>query len=299
MRKGNLIFDANFESGNMGTVEMVREGEYNISIRPDTSNARYRVWFYFSVRNAVAGQCVIFTITNFSKTKSLYREGMTPVVRSTSRPKWQRMPAKAVYYYKSPKNPAMYTLSFVFLFDNDQDTYYFAYCFPYTYTTLQQYLFQLEQRKMSYFSRMTLCRTVQHRRLDCLTITSPNTDGRRKRLVVITARVHPGETPASFVCQGLIDFLVSDDAVAKALRSRVIFKVIPMLNPDGVFEGNYRAHFLGDDLNRHWLKPSAWCHPTVVAVKKLLGQGLGQRPCDASGGQTNLDFLSIFTRTRH
>ena len=120
------------------------------------------------------------------------------------------MPAKAVYYYKSPKNPAMYTLSFVFLFDNDQDTYaqknsagrscllaqdetvpryYFAYCFPYTYTTLQQYLFQLEQRKMSYFSRMTLCRTVQHRRLDCLTITSPNTDGRRKRLVVITARV--------------------------------------------------------------------------------------------------------------
>ena len=68
-------------------------------------------------------------------------------------------------------------------------------------------------------------------------------------------QVHPGETPASFVCQGLIDFLVSDDAVAKALRSRVIFKVIPMLNPDGVFEGNYRAHFLGDDLNRHWLKP--------------------------------------------
>ncbi|KAL1270155.1 hypothetical protein QQF64_032444 [Cirrhinus molitorella] len=33
-------------------------------------------------------QRVIFNIVNFSKTKSLYRDGMSPVVKSTSRPKW-------------------------------------------------------------------------------------------------------------------------------------------------------------------------------------------------------------------
>ena len=55
----------------------VREGEYNLTIRPDTSNHRYRVWFYFSVRNCYAGQCIVLTITNFSKTKSTYRDGMT------------------------------------------------------------------------------------------------------------------------------------------------------------------------------------------------------------------------------
>ncbi|TNN75376.1 Cytosolic carboxypeptidase 6 [Liparis tanakae] len=30
---------------------------------------------------------VIFNVVNFSKTKSLYRDGMSPVVKSTSRPK--------------------------------------------------------------------------------------------------------------------------------------------------------------------------------------------------------------------
>ncbi|RMC08667.1 hypothetical protein DUI87_14915 [Hirundo rustica rustica] len=34
---------------------------------------------------------VIFNVVNFSKTKSLYRDGMAPMVKSTSRPKWLDM----------------------------------------------------------------------------------------------------------------------------------------------------------------------------------------------------------------
>ena len=33
-------------------------------------------------------QRVILNIVNFSKTKSLYRNGMSPLVKSTTRPKW-------------------------------------------------------------------------------------------------------------------------------------------------------------------------------------------------------------------
>lgn len=40
--------------------------------------------------------------------------------------------------------------------------------------------------------------------------------------------------------QGLIDFLVSSHPIAIALREFTEFKVIPMLNPDGVFNGNER-----------------------------------------------------------
>lgn len=39
---------------------------------------------------------------------------------------------------------------------------------------------------------------------------------------------------------GLIDFLMSSHPVALALRENIVFKVLPMLNPDGVFLGNYR-----------------------------------------------------------
>lgn len=36
---------------------------------------------------------------------------------------------------------------------------------------------------------------------------------------------------------------MSEDAGAQALREEFIFKVIPMLNPDGVINGRYIAAF--------------------------------------------------------
>lgn len=40
---------------------------------------------------------------------------------------------------------------------------------------------------------------------------------------------------------GVIDFLVSQHPIAQVLRDHVVFKIVPMLNPDGVYLGNYRS----------------------------------------------------------
>jgi murein tripeptide amidase MpaA len=61
-----------------------------------------------------------------------------------------------------------------------------------------------------------------------------------KKGIFISARVHPGEPQSSWVLQGLVEFLVSSDPLAVKLRKNYIFKIIPMLNPDGVIYGNYR-----------------------------------------------------------
>ncbi|EPY85553.1 hypothetical protein CB1_000370019 [Camelus ferus] len=58
---------------------------------------------------------------------------------------------------------------------------------------------------------------------------------------VLTARVHPGESNASWVMKGTLEFLVSSDPVARLLRENFIFKIIPMLNPDGVINGKVLA----------------------------------------------------------
>ncbi|XP_069127054.1 cytosolic carboxypeptidase 6-like [Argopecten irradians] len=271
-KKGHLIFDACFECGNLGRVDYITEYEYDLFIRPDTCNPRFRVWFNFTVENVKSDQRVIFNIVNFSKTKSLYRDGMSPMVKSTSRPKWVRIPAKHVYYYRCPDHRKNYVMSFSFCFDREDDVYQFAYCYPYSYTRLQNYLDNLEKKNMDFFSRELLCLTVQQRRLDMITITHPdNLDMDEVRhTVFITARVHPGETPSSFVCQGLIDFLISNHPIAKVLREHIVFKIVPMLNPDGVYLGNYRCSLMGFDLNRHWLEPSPWAHPTLYATKNIL-----------------------------
>lgn len=91
----------------------------------------------------------------------------------------------------------------------------------------------------------------------------------QKKAIIITSRVHPGETQSSFALEGMVVFILSSSPEAKALRDRFIFYVIPMLNIDGVIHGNHRTDLGGRDLNRRWLEPSPYLHPIVFATKNL------------------------------
>jgi murein tripeptide amidase MpaA len=79
--------------------------------------------------------------------------------------------------------------------------------------------------------------------------SSPESIATRKA-VVLTSRVHPGETNASHIMNGVIEYLVCDEEKAEYLRNTFVFKIIPMLNPDGVIVGSYRCSLSGQDLNR-------------------------------------------------
>ena len=83
-----------------------------------------------------------------------------------------------------------------------------------------------------------------------ITIAREPTKYKRKPVIVITSRVHSGETPASLVFKGILEFLLSDKKEAKLLRLFYTFVLIPCLNPDGVVCGNYRNTAAGVDLNR-------------------------------------------------
>ncbi|KAL2301892.1 hypothetical protein Nmel_011293 [Mimus melanotis] len=43
-------------AGNLGRVDHVTEFEYDLFIRPDTCNPRFRVWFNFTVENVKESQ---------------------------------------------------------------------------------------------------------------------------------------------------------------------------------------------------------------------------------------------------
>lgn len=47
-----------------------------------------------------------------------------------------------------------------------------------------------------------------------------------------------------------MEFILSNDPIAVFLRQRLIFLIVPMLNPDGVIAGNSRGDLIGNDLNR-------------------------------------------------
>lgn len=58
--------------------------------------------------------------------------------------------------------------------------------------------------------------------------------------------------------KGVLDFLSSDCHSAVALREKFVFKIVPILNPDGVIVGNYRCSLAGGDLNRQVLSTMYW-----------------------------------------
>ena len=90
------------------------------------------------------------------------------------------------------------------------------------------------------FNRQTLCKTILENDVDLLTITANGTKDNpisSRDYVIISARVHPGESNASWVMKGVIDYLTSDHLRADALRREFVFKLVPMLNPDGCIIG--------------------------------------------------------------
>jgi hypothetical protein len=93
---------------------------------------------------------------------------------------------------------------------------------------------------------------------------------RARPVVVITSRVHPGETSASWVLKGFLDFITSTAPAAHSLRERLVFKIVPILNPDGVVEGTYRCSLAGADLNRCWEQPCPARHPSLFWTKQLV-----------------------------
>lgn len=109
----------------------------------------------------------------------------------------------------------------------------------------------------------------------------------RQRVVVILVRSHAGESPASFVCQGFLEFLLGAHPMATILRQHFVFKIVPMMNPDGVFLGNNRCNLVGQDLNRCWNVTSEFSSPTVLAAKQML------RELDNSGSY-QVDFCIDF-----
>lgn len=86
----------------------------------------------------------------------------------------------------------------------------------------------------------------------------------------MTSRIHPGETNGSYIMHGFLQFILSKDKMANELRDRLIFKIIPMLNPDGVIVGNHRTSFIGRDVNRQFAQPNPKLTPETYKIRELI-----------------------------
>ncbi|XP_075156266.1 nna1 carboxypeptidase isoform X2 [Haematobia irritans] len=279
-----LEFESRFESGNLAKAVQITPAYYELYLRPDLYTSRSRQWFYFRVRKTKRNMLYRFSIVNLIKSDSLYNDGMRPLMYSTHNAKtknegWVRCGDNICYYRndddEEEEDNSSYTLTFNVEFQNDNDTVYFAHSYPYTYSDLQDYLMDIQKNpvKSKFCKLRLLCRTLAGNNVYYLTVTTPAASEevmKRKKSIVISARVHPSETPSSWMMKGLMDFITGDSSVAKRLRHKFIFKLIPMLNPDGVIVGNSRNSLTGKDLNRQYRTVIRETYPSIWYTKALI-----------------------------
>ena len=243
--------------------------------------ATSKSWFYFSVNGFAKNKYVKFNIQRVHMLYALYQaraeQSYRPVFK-INEGEWQRLKTEADINMRDNQ----IVLTFYFRFEEEVDyRIYFAWSYPYPYYKNISYLDDVSERLRNdpeiYFSKEVMAYSPGLRAIHLLTISSHDdqTDQResvfceslfpereqnqerairfksKKLVVLITARVHPGETPASYSLEGIIDFLTDkSDLRAYLLRKFFVFMIVPMLNPDGVYAGHYRKDIYSQNLNR-------------------------------------------------
>lgn len=267
-----VTFDKSFEGASLGKIEKLDDTTFRLHVEgqyDERGRNRQTTWFYFRMDNVAARE---LTLT-FTDWVGEYNDKpgacpMGPTLRpvfSYDGETWQH--TDAVEWDAEKKESTL-------KFKPARDTVWFAHIPPYPHSKLLKLLGELDR---SPHARVEVIgKTVLGRDLHLVTVTNFEQPDSAKKVVWLQARQHAWEAGTSFVMEGALRFVTSDDPQARALRDQVIFKFTPMLDPDGCALGKVRFNAHGWDMNRHWdevdLRDPRWLRlmPEIWYAKKAL-----------------------------
>lgn len=208
------MFESRFESGNLRRAVKISDFEYDLHLKNDYGTNGYTQWYFFEIKNARKDRTYRFNIVNLMKPDSNYNQGTKPLVYSkieaeTNQLGWYRDGSNIAYYQsarkkKSPSTsnapsyslstvstsssantipkpdgygPLYYALTFEIKFRHDNDTVWFAHCYPYTYTTLcediRHWCSFVNKDKVR---KTVLCKSLARNDVDMLIVTNFESD---------------------------------------------------------------------------------------------------------------------------
>jgi len=261
---------SDFEGGMLGPVKQISEAHFLCSVpgqADQDGRNRQPSWYSFSV-NEAKGREVKVTLTdlrgeyNYKPGGVSINEASPPVV-SADGINWHHLTTMT---FDKSNDQASFTLI------PESDHVMVAHIEPYTASRVNQLLAEI--RGHPDLKDEVIGKSVEGRDLHLLTISRPAVNHSGKPVIWLMCRQHAWESGTSFVGEGAIKFLLSDEG--EAFRDRVVFKIFPMLDPDGCADGGVRFNRNGYDLNRNWdtADPSNLesrrLMPEICAAKKAM-----------------------------
>lgn len=267
-----VLFNTAFESAALGKIEMLGETEFRLHIKGQQDargRNRQATWYAFRMDD-VGGREVTLRITAW---KGEYND----------------RPAKAPTgaWYRPVFSEDGEHWSHVEIAEWDEaadeltvklrprgDTLWVAHVPPYTHTRLLKFL---EEIRPSRHARIEVIgQSVLGRDLHLVAVTNMGRPDAGKKIIWMQARQHAWECGTSFLLEGALRFVLSDDPAAARLRDENVFLFVPMINVDSVVRGEVRFNLNGFDPNRQWdevdLRDRRWLerNPEIWYVKKAL-----------------------------
>lgn len=267
-----ITINKNFEGASMGTIEKTGDAQFRLHVlgQYDERGRNRQVSWYFFRMEHVKGRELTLTLTDFvgeynDKPGACAMTANTIPVFSYDRRTWQRFPAMD---WDDKAKEATVRIT------PEQDVLWIAHIPPYTHSDLLHLLGEIDRSPHARIE--VIGRTALGRDLHLLTVTDFSVADDAKKVVWLQARQHAWESGTSYVMEGALRFVTSDDAKARELRRRVVFKFTPMMDPDGCANGGIRFNANGYDVNRHWDemdlrdKEKLRLMPEIWYVKKAL-----------------------------
>lgn len=162
--------------------------------------------------------------------------------------------------------------SFRYSFGPDETEARFSFGMPYQHADLMRFLER--HAKDPCLKPEVLGETRKGRPVDLLRIGRPG--ARAKHKVLVTARHHACEMMASYVAEGLIDAFLADSETGRWLQEHVDCTTIPMVDLDGVEDGDQGKNRQPHDHKADYRGTSIY--PEVAALRKFLEGWAGCRP---------------------
>jgi Zinc carboxypeptidase/Cytosolic carboxypeptidase N-terminal domain len=245
---GPIRFNTNFEGASLGKIEPLGEAAFRCHVKGQQNEHgrnRQASWYYFRVEGA-RDRDLTLTMTDFvgeyngKPGACPMGPGIIPVV-SDDGERWR--PISDITWDDRTKEATLRIRP-------QRDTIWIAHQPPYTHSRLARLLEQVERCDDARIE--VIGKTAMGRDLHLITVTAADVADRDKVTVWLQARQHAWESGTSYVMEGALRFITSDDPKARALRRRVVFAFTPMVDPDGSATGQVRFNANGFDVNRHW-----------------------------------------------
>ena len=202
-------------------------------------------WFFFNITKGAYNQTVEFDQLNGDSSKyhrCVYSyDGITWYFFSGSEPTWTHT------------------------FTND--SVLIAWIIPYQYSNLESYLNAKDALNLTYYNRTIIGHSVEGRNIELITMTNNSIPLDEKKTIWIMTGQHPCEKNSQWQTWYMMDFLLDDtNTTAATYRDKYVFKIFPMMNPDGIYHGYDRYNANLQDLNREWDDGAGNYEPEIDAA---------------------------------